>query len=264
LRRLREQAGLTIDQVAKYLECSESKISRIETAHVSATPRDVRDMLNIYGVDGQQLDALVQVAREARVKGWWHSYGDKVNVAIVGLEAAADSIRIYEAQLVPGLLQTVDYARAVFHATQPDLTPSDIHHRVELRMARQALLTQDDPPMLWAVLDEAVLRRTVGGRGIMREQMHRLCEASELPNITIQILPFSIGQHAGMNGSFTVVGFPEFADPDVVYLENQTSDLYLEKADEVGRYTLLFDHLRADALRPDATIDLVMELAKEQ
>jgi transcriptional regulator with XRE-family HTH domain len=264
LRSLREQAGLTIEQVAKGLECSDSKISRIENAQVSVTPRDVRDMLDLYGVQGSQLDALVQLARDARQKGWWHSFGDRLSTSVIGLEAAAASIRIYEGQLVPGLLQSMEYAQSVLRATKPWLGSADLEHLVRLRMARQRLLTGDDPPALWLVLDEAVLHRTVGGRQVMSDQMQNLLQACQSPNITIQVLPFNTGEHAGMSGSFTIFGFPEPADSDIVYLDNQTSDLYVETAAELEQYGLLFDYLRAAALPPQSSTDLIAELAKEQ
>lgn len=264
LRRLREAAGLTIDQVAKELECSESKVSRIETAHVRATARDVRDLLEIYGIDGKERDELVQLARQAREKGWWHeAYSDLPVRALVGLEDAATSIRTYLDQLVPGLLQTEDYARAVIHAIRPDLSPEETERRVELRMARQRLLDRADSPTLWAVLDESVVRRRVGGAKVMRSQLERLIEASTLPRVTLQLLPFSAGEHIGMDGSFTIVGFRDPADPDVVYLEHTLSDLYLEDSEAIRQYALLFDHLRADAFSPDDSATFFAKVAEE-
>jgi transcriptional regulator with XRE-family HTH domain len=264
LRRLREASGLTIDRVADALECSHSKISRIETAQVRATPRDVRDMLEIYGVEGDQREGLIQLAREARQTGWWHAYPDVTKESTyVGLEVAAASIRSYEALLVPGLLQTTEYARAVTRAVRPDQRQEQIERQVELRMARQSLLTQDDPPALWVIIDEGVLCRSVGERGVMSEQLYHLTEVAELPTVTLQVLPFGAGQHAGMDGAFTILGFPEPADPAVVYLENATSDLYLESPEDVRRYTLLFDHLRAAALKPDDSTDYLATLVKQ-
>src|SRR5215216_5098427 len=188
LRRLREAAGLTIDQVAEALECSSSKISRIETEQVSATPRDVRDMLSLYGVEGQQRDALLQVSREARQKGWWFQYRDLPEATLVGLEAAASSLRIWEPIRIPALFQTREYARASLRAVRPTLNAEDIERRVELRLARQGLLVHDNPPELWAVLDEAALQRPVGGHDVMANQLKRLIEAAELPNVTLQLL----------------------------------------------------------------------------
>ena len=171
LRRRREAAGVTIDGVAERLECSASKISRIETGHTSATPRDVRDMLEIYGVLGAESDELVQIAREARQKGWWHPYSTVLTGAYVGLEAAAQSVRAYEQQVVPGLLQTEEYAKAMIRAARPDITADEVDRRVRVRLGRQSLLNQDDPIDLWVVLDEAVVSRPVGGDGVMRAQL---------------------------------------------------------------------------------------------
>jgi transcriptional regulator with XRE-family HTH domain len=265
LRQLRESAMLTIEDVARILECSASKVSRIETGQVGATTRDVRDMLEIYGVKDPERDALIQLTREAREKGWWHAYGDDLHFAApyVGLEAAAASIRTYDTLVVPGLLQTPEYARAVLRAVLPDRLSDEIERRVRFRLARQSLLTEDDPPSLWMVLDEALLHRSVGGPEVMREQLHRLIEAASLPNITLQILAFRSGEHAGMDGAFTILGFVEPADPDVVYLENATSDLYLERSEEIQRYALLFNHLRAAALKPDDSLVLLAGIAKE-
>jgi transcriptional regulator with XRE-family HTH domain len=250
LRRLREHAGMTIEQVAKALECSDSKVSRIETGQVAAAPRDVRDMLILYQVGGRQQDELVQIAREARQKSWWSSYDDRAITALIGFEAAATSIRSYEASLVPGLLQTVEYARAVTRAVRPTLRPGEVNHRVAVRTARQAHLPEDDPPELWVILDEAALRRPVGGPDVMSEQVLHLIEAARLPNVTLQVLPFDAGEHAGMDGSFTIYGFADPADRDVVYLENAISDHYVERPEDVRRYAMLFDHLRAAALKP--------------
>src|SRR6266540_3352438 len=185
LRRLREAAGITIDHVAERLECSGSKISRIETGQTGVTPRDVRDMLSIYGVELDYAETLLQIAREARQKGWWQLYGDVLTGAYVGLEAAVDRIRAYEALVVPGLLQTEGYAQAMIHAARPDISPGEVDKRVRVRMSRQSLLSQDDPPDLWVVLDEAVLRRPVGGAEVMRRQLMHLATVAELPNVTL-------------------------------------------------------------------------------
>jgi transcriptional regulator with XRE-family HTH domain len=263
LRRLREAAGLTIEKVADRLECSDSKVSRIETGQVGATPRDVRDMLELYGVTGEQRDGLVQIAREAREKGWWHAYGDVQVTAYIGFEAEAAWIRTFEVLAVPGLLQTPAYARAVIRAARPNLGTDELERWTELRRARQALLAQDEPPTLWAVLDEAVLRRQVGGRGAMREQLLHLADAAAAPNVTLQVLPFAAGEHAGMSGAFTIFRVPESADPDVVHLENATSDLYLEREDELDRYSRAFEHLSATALHPAASVAALTTAASE-
>jgi transcriptional regulator with XRE-family HTH domain len=257
LRRLREEAGWTIDRVAEAMECSDSKISRIETGQVGATPRDVRDMLQIYGVDEEQRDELVQMAREARQKGWWHAFGDIPVPAIVGFETAASSISLYAALAIPFLFQTSDYARAVLRALRGDMRPEELERLFELRMARQSLVTQPEPPLFWVVLDEAALRRRVGGPATMHAQLERLKEVAVLPNVTLQVLPFSSGEHAGMDGGFTIIGFAERADPNVVYIENTTSDLYVEDSAAVAKYDSLFNHLRASALAPAESIELL-------
>jgi transcriptional regulator with XRE-family HTH domain len=263
LRRRRESAGVTIESVADRLECSASKISRIETGHTTATPRDVRELLGIYGAADAECEELVQIAREARQKGWWHPYSTVLTGAYVGLEAAAESIRAYEQQVVPGLLQTEAYARAMIRAARPDITADEVDRRVTVRLARQSLLTQDDPISLWVVLDEAVVSRPVGGDAVMRAQLQRLADAADLPNVTIQVLPFEVGAHAGMDGTFAILDFPEPSDPDVVYAENATGGLFLEKSDELRKYIFIFDHIRAAALRPENSVALIVKLAKE-
>lgn len=258
LRELRENANLTIDEVGEKLECSASKISRIETGHVGVTPRDVRDMLEVYGVDDDEREALVQLAREARKKGWWHAYNEVFTGSFVGLESDASFLHTHQALLVPGLMQTEGYTRAVIRAIRPDVAEADVELRVRGRLNRQKLLTEEqNPPEYWAVLDEAVLQRVVGGPQVMREQLKKLVELASLPHVTLQVVPFSAGAHAGMETPFLILGFPEQADPDVVYVENSTSGVYLEQPEDVHRYTLMFDHLRAAALKPDDTVDLV-------
>jgi transcriptional regulator with XRE-family HTH domain len=258
LRELRENANLTIDEVGEKLECSASKISRIETGHVGVTPRDVRDMLEVYGVDDDEREALVQLAREARKKGWWHAYNEVFTGSFVGLESDASFLHTHQALLVPGLMQTEGYTRAVIRAIRPDVAEADVELRVRGRHNRQKLLTEEqNPPEYWAVLDEAVVRRVVGGPEVMREQLKKLVELASLPHVTLQVVPFTAGAHAGMETPFLILGFPEQADPDVVYVENTTSGVYLEQPEDVHRYTLMFDHLRAAALKPDDTVELV-------
>ena len=261
LRRLRESARLTIEEVSEKLECSASKISRMETGHVGVTPRDARDMLELYGIAEDEREALVQLAREARKKGWWHAYNEVFTGAFVGLESEASSLRAFQALLVPGLLQTEDYTRAVIRAIRPDAGEADIEQRVAARLARQRLLTCADPPEYWAVIDEGALRRTVGGPEVMRAQLRRLGEVAALPNVTLQVVPFRAGAHSGLEGPFLILGFPEQADPDVVYVENTSMGVYLEQYADVRRYTLMFDHLRAAALKPDDTIGLIDSIA---
>jgi transcriptional regulator with XRE-family HTH domain len=263
LRRLREAADMTIDDVADELECSASKVSRIETGQVGVTPRDARDMLELYHVTGEPLEALVQLARDARKKGWWHAYGEVFTGAFVGLEAEAATLRSYQALLVPGLLQTEDYMRPVFRAGRPDASEAEIQRRVAARLERQKLLVEADPPQFWTVIDEAVIRRPVGGPEVMAGQLRHLVKlAASLPHLTVQLLPFAAGAHAGMEGPFLILGFPEKADPDVVYVENTTAMGYLEEPVDIDRYTLMFDHLRAAALSPDDTLTTISEAAE--
>jgi transcriptional regulator with XRE-family HTH domain len=262
LRRLREAADLTIDEVGEKLECSASKVSRIETGHVGVTPRDARDMLALYGITGDEQEALVQLAREARKRGWWHAYNEVFTGTFVGLEADASSLRAFQALLVPGLLQTERYAHAVIRALRPDAEDAAIRRRVAARMARQELLSDSPPVEYWAVVDEAVLHRVVDGPEVMAEQLYRMVADADKPNVTVQVVPFGAGAHPGMEGPFLIMGFPEQADPDVVYVDDSTSSgLYLEEPLDVRRYALMFDHLRAAALKPDDSVDLIAEAA---
>jgi hypothetical protein len=220
-------------------------------------------MLEMYGVTDSLRDELLQIARDARKKGWWHTYADLPIVALAGLEAATHSISMYSALLVPGLLQTEDYARAVFGALRPDLPNEEIERLVRFRMNRQSILTEQDPPELWVVLDESALRRPVGGAITMRSQLDHLVEVADIPGITLQVLRFRAGAHAGMDGAFSIIRFPEINDPDAVYLEHPTADIYLEKQENIHRYTLLFDHVKAAALNPTDSVAFITEIAKE-
>jgi transcriptional regulator with XRE-family HTH domain len=266
LRRLREAAKLTCEEVADHLECSASKISRVETGRVSVSPRDVRDMLELYGVPGAQRESLVQLARDSRQKGWWHAYSDTMQpqmATYIGLESAASEIRIYEVSLIPGLLQTEDYARAVIRAGMVNSPAEDIERRVSLLMARQPAVVREDPPKVWAVLDEAALRRRVGGSGLMRLQLEHLLAQAALPNVAVQVIPFGGGAHPAMGRPFIILVFPERVDTDVVYLEDLTSALYLEDVAEVDRYNVFFNHLRATALSFDDSAALITSVLKE-
>jgi len=266
LRRLREAARLTCEEVGEHLECSASKISRVETGRVSVSPRDVRDMLELYGVPADQRESLVQLARDSRQKGWWHAYSDTMQpqmATYIGLESAASEIRIYEVSLIPGLLQTEDYARAVIRAGMVNSPAEDIERRVALLMARQPAVVRDDPPKVWAVLDEAALRRRVGGSGLMRLQLEHLLAQAALPNVAVQVIPFAGGAHPAMGRPFIILVFPERVDTDVVYLEDLTSALYLEDVAEVDRYNVFFNHLRATALSFDDSAALITSVLKE-
>jgi transcriptional regulator with XRE-family HTH domain len=262
LRRYREAAGLTIDQVAEHMDCSASKISRLENGQTGSSPRDVRDILALYRVGGAELEELLEIAKETRQRGWWQQQGAVLTSAFIGFEAAAQQIRSYEAQCVPGLLQTEEYARCLITGGGGD-TAEQVENRVRVRMARHSLLTQDDPLMFWCVLDEAVLLRPVGGRQVMQRQLVRLAEVSLLDNVTLQVLPLEIGAHAGMDGSFVLLRFPHEGDPDTVYVTMATGGVFQEKHDELHRYGLIFDRLAEVALTPEDSTALVLKMAKE-
>ena len=263
LRRHRELAGLTIDQVADQLDCSASKISRLETGQTGSNPRDVRDMLALYGVGDTELEELLSVARETRQRGWWQPYGSILTGAYVGFEAAADRIRSYEAQCVPGLLQTADYARSMIAAVHTGRPRQEVDDRVHVRLGRQALLTQEDPVQFWCVLDEAALRRPVGGREVMRCQLEHLVRESARPNVTLQVLPMAAGEHPGMEGSFVIMSFPDVADPDTVYVTIATGGVFQEKPDDVSRYEIIFDRLQKMALSSAESAEFIATMAKE-
>lgn len=268
LHACREQADLTIDDVAQELEWSAAKISRIENARVRVLPRDVKHLLRTYGVreGAPEWELMVTLARESHQKGWWHAYGDTLGESFrtyVGLEAAAATLRTYESECVPGLLQTEDYARAIMGASLSPGTEEDIEKSVAVRVARQSRLTGDEPPELWAVVNEAGIRRLIGGATVMRSQLDRLLEASHLPNVTLQIIPFSAGAHAGMDGSFIVVGFAEPSDPEVVYVTCSSASLFLENQDELSRCALIFNHLRATALPIGQSRDFITRIRDE-
>jgi len=268
LRRRRDEAGMTIEEVAEHLEWSTAKISRIENARVSVLPRDVKFLLRTYGAEEgtDEWEALLVLARESRQKGWWHAYGDAIPEwfeTYVGLEADATTLRTYESEVVPGLFQTEDYARTVYRTVMIKAGNDQIEKEVAVRMARQERLTGADAPQIWSVINEAVIRRVVGGPEIMRPQLVKLAQVSEWPNVTLQVLPFSAGAHAGMDGAFMILGFPEPTDPEVVYVNYYTGTVYLEKPQESDQYGLMFNHLRAAALPVDQSRDLIDRVADE-
>jgi hypothetical protein len=266
LRRFREEAHLTHAEVAGRLEWSASKVSRIETGQSRVQTGDARDLLDVNGVsDEATREALVQLAKEARRRGWWTRYTDVLGSGTyVGLEAEASTLRTYESQLVPGLLQTEDYARAVIQGGDIRPNPETVERRVAARMARQEVFTRPDAPEVWAVLDEPVVMRPVGGADVMREQLRHLIEATERPNaaLTLQILPVSVGAHPGMQGSFIILSFPSPRDPPLIHMETATDGLYLEESPDIERYTLTFNHLVARALGPDQSRAMIAGLAQ--
>jgi transcriptional regulator with XRE-family HTH domain len=267
LHRLRQASKLTIEQVAEQLEWSPGKVSKIENARVSVLPRDARKLLDTYGItEGQERELLLTLARESRERGWWQQYGQAVPewfATYVGLEAEAAIISVYQAEIVPGLLQTQRYAAALHRAALMKATEEEIEQHVAVRMERQARLKQADAPQLWVVLNEAALRRIVGERAVMHEQLLRLTEAANAPNITLQVLPFSAGAHASMDSAFSIVSFDPPTDGDIVYFEHPTCSLYLEKPDEVARYRLVYEHLRAASLSLDESRRLLARSAAD-
>jgi hypothetical protein len=268
LHASRERAGLTIDDVAQQLEWSAAKISRIENARVRVLARDVKHLLRIYQVKegSPDWDILVTLAREAHQKGWWYPYSHAMGESFrtyIGLEAAAATLRTYESECVPGLLQTEDYARAIIGSALFARTDEDIDKNVAVRMARQSLLTQDQPPELWAVVNEAGIRSLVGGPAVMRAQLDRLLEASHQPHVTLQVMPFSVGAHPGMAGAFTILSFAEPADPEVIYVNYSSGSLFLEKPEELSRCALIFNHLRAVALSMGQSRDIIARIRAE-
>jgi transcriptional regulator with XRE-family HTH domain len=266
LRRLRQAARLTIEQVAEALEWSAGKISRIENAKNSVNARDTRHLLDLYQVgEGPEREALLGLARQSRERGWWQRYGEAVPEwfsTYVGLEAEAASIAAYQGETVPGLLQTAPYALDVHRAAMMNADPADIERQVDIRMERQARLTQPNAPQLWVVLNEAVIKRIVGSRQTMYEQLTKLIEISAAPNVSIQVLPFAAGAHAAMDSAFSLLEF-EAPTSSVVYLEHQAGALYLEQPAEVSRYRLVFDHLRAVSLSFDDSARLLRRAADD-
>lgn len=264
LRRLRESRGITREAAGYSIRASESKISRMELGRVSFKARDVEDLLTLYGVaDDAERDALLGLAREANVAGWWHSYGNVLPgwfQTYVGLEGAASVIRIYEVQFVHGLLQTEAYAHAVVSRGMRGASAADVDRRVALRLERQKALVSERAPIFHAVLDEAALRRPYGERDVMRAQLRHLIDMSEQPNITLQVMPFSYGGHAGESGSFTMLRFPESDLSDIVYLEQLTSALYLDKPEEVAQYEKAMGSLCEESPGPEESRDLLRGL----
>ncbi|NED85050.1 helix-turn-helix domain-containing protein [Streptomyces sp. SID11233] len=243
LRRLREIKGMTAEEVAERLLVSQSKISRLENGRRSISQRDVRDLCGVYEVeDVRVVDSLMQMAKDSRQQGWWHAFGDIPYSVYIGLETDAEA-------LIKGAL--------------PEAPQTDIDKRVSVRSRRQDRINSPEHPLrLWAVIDESALRRQVGDKQVMIEQLERLVELSHLPHVTVQVLPFDMGAHPGINGQYAILEFPDAADSSVVYIEGVTSDLYLEKANDVQLYSVMYEHLRAQALNVEQTRIFIDEIAK--
>ncbi len=267
LHRFREAAGITPDQAAYEIRASRSKISRMENGLVRFKERDVTDLLTLYGItDEMTRSGLVTLTRQANTPGWWSKYGDIMAdwfEAYLGLEMAASVIRTFELQFVHGLFQTEDYARAVTMLGHTSASAEEVDRRVSLRLKRQDLLNGPTPPHVWSVIDEGALRRPVGGAAVMRAQLERLVEVARLRHVTIQVVPFSRGGHAAAGGSFTVLRFSEPEVPDVVYIEQLTSALYLDKYEDVDHYMEVMNHLSTEALTPAQSMRFVTDMIRD-
>jgi transcriptional regulator with XRE-family HTH domain len=267
LRKLREDKGITREAAGYEIRSSESKISRMELGRVSFKERDVADLLTLYGLtDEEERTALLTLARDANTPGWWHRESDILPgwfQPYVGLESAATIIRTYELQFVPGLLQTADYARAVIRLGHRQAEPSELERRVSLRLARQKILTRPDPPQLWAVIDEGALRRPVGGDDVMRAQIAALIDATKMPNVQVQVMPFDYGGHSAAGGAFSILRFPDQDLPDIVYVEQLASALYLDKREDVERYVEAMERLAVEADPPNETADTLGGILRE-
>jgi hypothetical protein len=267
LHRFREVAGVSPEAAGFEIRASRSKISRMENGRVRFKERDVTDLLTLYGVtDAKTRDGMVELVRQANAPGWWSKYGDIMAdwfEAYVGLEMAASVIRTFELQFVHGLFQTEDYARAVTLLGHTAASAEEIDRRVNMRLKRQDLLTGTEPPQVWSVIDEGALRRPVGGPAVMQAQLKRLIEVTQLRHVTVQVVPFSRGGHAAAGGSFTVLRFGEPEVPDVVYIEQLTSALYLDKREDVDHYLEVMNHLSTEALTPAASARFISEIIRE-
>jgi hypothetical protein len=266
LRRLREEAFITTEQAAASIRGSHSKISRMEHGRVGFKERDVEDLLTLYGITaGDEREALLRLAREANTPGWWQGYSDILPHWVepyFGLEAAASFIRSWELQFVPGLLQTEAYARAIIRLGNAT-SEEDVLRRAEARLARQDILNRDHPPRLWAVIDEGALRRSIGGRAVMREQVRHLIKMAEHPAVTLQVLPFQVGSHPAMGGPFTILRFTENDLRDVVYIEQLTSAIYLDKPADVDSYLEVMEQLCLQAEPAVETPRILKEILDE-
>ncbi|WP_328459927.1 helix-turn-helix domain-containing protein [Streptomyces sp. NBC_00448] len=267
LRRLRDLAGLTSGEAARLAGWHQSKVSRIETGRSSVRPEDVEVLLSVYAVrDGDLRDLLATLAGRGYQRGWWHDFRDVLPPEyrdFITLETGASRARSMENSVVPGLLQTPAYARALTRDVMPQLTEREVDALVDVRIARQAVLRQDPPLELWAVLDESVLRRWVGGPEVMAEQLLRLREAMELPQVRLQVLPFAAGGHQGVTNSFVIFSFPRIADLDVVVVDHLTSSLYVDRKEDIAAYGAAFARLSGRALHREESAEMINSIRKE-
>jgi transcriptional regulator with XRE-family HTH domain len=262
LKRCRELAGLTQENVSRHFEWHAAKVTRIETARVAVTPRDVKDLLLLYRVeDDEYREALIALARLSRERTWWTDYRDIMRPGnFVGLEQEASTLRAWEPIVLPGLLQTESYMRALMRTGRPSDLPQHVDRRVALRLKRQDRLRGRNPLELSAIVDESVIRRVIGGRDVMREQLEHLCEVAQLPNVVVQILPADAGEHQFLGGSAAILEFRETTHLDVVYLEGLAGDYYEEQPSEVARYREEFSRLSAKALDATSSIKIIQGL----
>jgi transcriptional regulator with XRE-family HTH domain len=267
LRRMRTEKGITRDEAANAIRATAWKIHRLENGQVGFKDRDLVDLLRLYGItDQQEIDSLLERAREANSPGWWFHYGDVVPPWLrtyMDLESAASLIRTYQGQLVPGLLQTADYARATIAGMLLPRTPEEVERRVTLKLARQQILTQPAGPRLWAVVDEAAVRRPIGGEQVIREQVERLIDAAGLPSVVLQILPVTVGAHPALAGAFSILRFADLELPDIVYVEHLVNAQYLDKRDDVNPYLHVMDSISVRAAPPSKTVEILRRILKE-
>ncbi|MGQ0775711.1 MAG: helix-turn-helix domain-containing protein [Pseudonocardiales bacterium] len=262
LRGLREQVGLTLEEAAPKLDWSVSKLARIEHGQQGVDVHGVRSMLDLYDIGGAQWTEIIELTRAARQKGWWHAYGLS-NAGFLALEADAAVLYDYNLAFVPGLLQTPNYARAVFRGSPQPRTAAELDRAVKIRLFRQRRLTEDPPLELVAIVDETALRRPIGGVEVMRDQLRHLVTQAALPSVCFQVVPISVGAYQGMNGSFTVLGFAEPDEPAIAYLENAVNAAHVHKEAEVEGYKLAFDRLQSMALSPPDSVALAERLADD-
>jgi transcriptional regulator with XRE-family HTH domain len=263
LRKLRTDRGLTAEEVTARLLFSPTKLSRIETGQSGASARDIRDLCDLFDVtDPAERENLMTLAREGKQRGWWQEYTMVGYATYLGLETEANAIDIYLSTVVPGLLQTEEYARAMLDAEVPPFSPQELGQRVQIRLTRQALLAQKESPLQYhAVLDEAALRRKVGGQRVMTDQLRRLAAAASQPNVTVQVIPFENGAHPAMESNFCILNFEQSLVSDLVYVEGLVGNVYLERSTDIERYRRIFSHLQAIALNPSDSISLIARLS---
>jgi transcriptional regulator with XRE-family HTH domain len=266
LRRLRAEAGLTREEVTERTGINEATLYRLEVARARPQTRTLMALLELYGVTEADRTELIALSRQSAEQSWLQSFPNELPepyTTYISFEGEARTLLNYECLFVPGLLQTEDYARAALQRGNPTGTKEEVQRLVEARMGRQAVLTRDPPLRLWAIVDEAALHRPVGGHEVMQAQLTRLIEAAELPQVTLQVLPYEVGGHPGMMGAFAILQFGDTAASDVVYIESQAGDLFLESETDLSRFSAIFEHLRALALPPEASVSLISRITQE-